>query len=141
MTLATTEHIQSYGGFQLSLENLESMRQALMTQAVQTRLFHDARRPLRVENVEAEIEQRADGEHVLWLGFDADEEVWRRSTKRSGMLKVLPEGSRSPWPKPSTNLRAGTDQLPSPWPLPVTRDTSQTSRSRLQPTHWQKSDP
>jgi len=76
MPLATTEHIQSYGGFQLSLEDLESMRQALMTQTVQTRLSHDARRPLHVENVEAEIERRADGEYALWLEFDADEEGW-----------------------------------------------------------------
>jgi hypothetical protein len=76
MTLATTEHIQSYGGFQLSLQGLESMRQALMTQTVQTRLFHDARRSLRVENVEAEIERRADGEYALWMELDADEEGW-----------------------------------------------------------------
>ena len=63
MTLATTEHIQSYGGFQLTLEGLQSMRQTLVTQTLQTRLFHDARCPLRVENVKAEIEQRADGEY------------------------------------------------------------------------------
>jgi hypothetical protein len=76
MVLATTEHVQSYGGFQLTLEGLQSMRQALMTQTVQARLFHDARYPLRVENVKAEIEQRADGEYALWLEFDADEERW-----------------------------------------------------------------
>jgi hypothetical protein len=76
MTLATTEYIQSYGGFQLSLENLKSMRQTLMMQTVQARLSHDGRRPLRVENVKAEIERRADGEYALWIEFDADEERW-----------------------------------------------------------------
>jgi hypothetical protein len=74
--LATTDYIPSYGGFRLSLENLEDMRRTLDTQTVQTRLQHDSRRPLRVENAKAEIEQRADGEYALWLEFDADEEGW-----------------------------------------------------------------
>ena len=68
---------------QLSLENLESMRQELVTQTVQMRLSHDVRRPLHVENVKAEVEQRADGEYELWVEFDADEEGGR-STKGAG---------------------------------------------------------
>jgi hypothetical protein len=74
--LATTDHIPSYGGVRLSLEHLESMLQSLTAGKVQSRLFHDSRRPLHVENVEASIEQRPDGEYALWVEFDADEERW-----------------------------------------------------------------
>jgi hypothetical protein len=74
--LATTDYVRSYGGLKLSLENLESILQDLMAGTMETRLFHDARRPLRVENAKAEIEQRADGEYELWVEFDADEEGW-----------------------------------------------------------------
>jgi hypothetical protein len=42
------------------------------------RLFHDAREPLRVENVDAEIRQRPDGEYQLWVEFDVEEEGWAR---------------------------------------------------------------
>lgn len=52
------------------------MLQSLKAGKVQSRLFHDSRRPLHVENVEAGIEQRRDGEHVLWVEFDADEDRW-----------------------------------------------------------------
>jgi hypothetical protein len=75
-TLATTDRIPAYGGFRLSLQDLETILDELKTGAVQTRLFHDSRRPLRVENVEASIEQRLDGEYALRIEFDADEERW-----------------------------------------------------------------
>jgi hypothetical protein len=74
--LATTDYVPSYGGFRLSLQELELMLDELNARAVQTRLFHDSRRPLHVENVEASIEQRPDGGHVLWVEFDADEDGW-----------------------------------------------------------------
>jgi hypothetical protein len=75
-TLATTDYVLSYGGIRLSLPALESMLQGLTAGTAQTRLFHDSRRPLRVENVEAGIEQRPDGEYALWVEFDADEDRW-----------------------------------------------------------------
>jgi hypothetical protein len=74
--LATTDRIPAYGGFRLSLQELETMLEELKTGAVETRLSHDSRRPLDVENVEAGIEQRPDGEYVLWVQFDADEDQW-----------------------------------------------------------------
>jgi hypothetical protein len=61
-TLATTHYLPSYGGFRLSLEMLEWMRETLGAGTVQSRLLHDSRRPLHVENFEAGIEQRPDGE-------------------------------------------------------------------------------
>jgi hypothetical protein len=75
-TLATTDLIPAYGGFRLTLEELESMLKSLNAGTVQSRLFHDSRRPLTVENVEASIEQRPDGEHALWIEFDVDECQW-----------------------------------------------------------------
>ena len=75
-TLATTNYVPLYGGVRLSLEHLESMLQSLKAGEVQSRLFHDSRRPLHVENVEAGIEQRPDGEHVLLVELDADEDRW-----------------------------------------------------------------
>jgi hypothetical protein len=42
------------------------------------RLFHDAREPLHVENVETEIRQRSDGDFELWVEFDVEEEGWAR---------------------------------------------------------------
>jgi hypothetical protein len=52
------------------------MLRSLKAGTVQSRLFHDSRRPLHVENVEASIEQRPDGEYALWVEFDADEDRW-----------------------------------------------------------------
>jgi hypothetical protein len=75
-TLATTDYVPSYGGFRLSLQDLELMLDQVTAGAVQTRLFHDSRRPLHVENVEARIEQRPDGEYALRVEFDADEDRW-----------------------------------------------------------------
>jgi hypothetical protein len=54
-TLATTDYVPSYGGVRLSLEQLESMLQSLKAGKVQSRLFHDSRRPLHVENIETGI--------------------------------------------------------------------------------------
>jgi hypothetical protein len=75
-TLATTDYIPAYGGFRLSLQELEWMRGEVKAGAAQTRLSHDSRRPLHVENIEASIEQRPDGEYALWVEFDADEDRW-----------------------------------------------------------------
>jgi hypothetical protein len=75
-TLATTERIPAYGGFRLSLQDLETILDELKTGAVETRLSHDSRRPLHVENVKASIERRPDGEYALWVEFDADEDGW-----------------------------------------------------------------
>jgi hypothetical protein len=75
-TLATTDRIPAYGGFRLSVEELETILGELKAGAVETRLSHDSRRPLHVENVEASIEQRPDGEYALWVEFDADEDGW-----------------------------------------------------------------
>jgi hypothetical protein len=74
--LATTERIPAYGGFRLSVEDLETILGELKAGATETRLMHDSRRPLHVENVEASIEQRPDGEYALWVQFDADEDRW-----------------------------------------------------------------
>jgi hypothetical protein len=76
--LATTEPIRAYGGIQLSLEVLESMAQRLKSGPVPTRLFHDAREPLYVSNVNAGIRQRPDGKHELWVEFDVEEEGWAK---------------------------------------------------------------
>ncbi len=76
--LATTDPIPAYGGFRLELENLESLAQSLRSQSVPMRSFHDAREPLYVENVDAEIRQRPDGEYQLWVEFDVEEEGWAR---------------------------------------------------------------
>src|SRR5262249_37594260 len=75
-TLATTDRIPAYGGFRLSVEELETILDELKAGAVETRLSHDSRRPLHAENVEASIEQRPDGEYALWVEFDADEDGW-----------------------------------------------------------------
>jgi hypothetical protein len=75
-TLATTDYVPSYGGVRLSLEALESILKSLQAGTVQTRLFHDSRRPLQVENFGAGIEQRPDGEYALRVEFDADEDRW-----------------------------------------------------------------
>jgi hypothetical protein len=75
-TLATTDRIPAYGGFRLSVEELETMLEELTAGAVETRLSHDSRRPLHVENVEAGIERRPDGEYALWVQLDADEDRW-----------------------------------------------------------------
>lgn len=74
--LATTDPIPAYGGIRLSLEALESMAQRLKSGPVPTRLFHDAREPLYVQNVDAEVRQRPDGEHELWVEFDVEEVGW-----------------------------------------------------------------
>jgi hypothetical protein len=42
------------------------------------RLFHDAREPVYVENVDTEIHERPDGEYELWAEFDVEEEGWAR---------------------------------------------------------------
>jgi hypothetical protein len=77
--LATTDPIPAYGGIQLALEALESIAQTLNSGApVTTRLFHDAREPLHIENVSAEVRQRGDGEHELWIEFDVEEEGWEK---------------------------------------------------------------
>ena len=76
--LATTDPIPAYGGVRLALEALESMAQTLTSQSVPMRLFHDAREPLHVENVNTEIRQRPDGEYELWVEFDVEEEGWAR---------------------------------------------------------------
>lgn len=49
---------------------------SLRTQGIPARLFHDAREPLRVENVTAEVRERDDGEYELRMEFDADEDGW-----------------------------------------------------------------
>lgn len=76
--LATTEPMSVYGGVRLAPEALESIAQSLRSQSTPTRLFHDAREPIDVENVDAEIRQRPDGEYELWAEFDAEEEGWAR---------------------------------------------------------------
>jgi len=76
--LATTDQIPAYGGIRLAPEALESMAQSLRSQSVPMRLFHDAGQPIEVENVDAEIRQRPDGEYELWVEFDVEEEGWAR---------------------------------------------------------------
>jgi hypothetical protein len=76
--VATTDQIPAYGGFRLEPEDLELLAQSLMSQSVPMRLSHDAREPLYVENVDAEIRQRPDGEYQLWVEFDVEEEGWAR---------------------------------------------------------------
>jgi hypothetical protein len=61
-TLATTDYVPKYGGLiRLSLEQLESMLKSLKTGKVRSSLFHDSRRPLHVENVEAGIKAAPGG--------------------------------------------------------------------------------
>lgn len=76
--MATTDRIPAYGGIRLAPEVLESMAQSLRSQSVPMRLFHDAGQPIEVENVNAKVRQRPDGEHELWVEFDVEEEGWAR---------------------------------------------------------------
>ena len=76
--LATTDQIPAYGGIRLAPEALESMALSLRSQSVPMRLFHNAGEPVYVENVDAEIRQRPDGEYELWAEFDVEEEGWAR---------------------------------------------------------------
>ena len=90
--MATTDQIPAYGGFRLEPDDLESLAQSLRSQSVPMRLFHDAREPLYVENVDAEIRQRPDGEYQLWVEFDVEEEGWARyEAERGGSW--CPQGS------------------------------------------------
>jgi hypothetical protein len=93
-TLATTVPVQSYGGLQLSLENLESIRLELMTQAVEMRLFHDA----AVLSTSKTSRLKSSSEPTASMSCGSSSTQTKRdgrSTKRSGILRVLPEGSRS----------------------------------------------
>ena len=76
--MATTELIPAYGGFRLPREKLEELARALRSQSVPMRLFHDAREPAYVENVDPEIRERPDGEYELWVEFDVEEEGWAK---------------------------------------------------------------
>ena len=53
--MATTDLIPAYGGIQLSHEELEKIAQTLRSTTIPMRLFHDAREPLYVKNVNAEV--------------------------------------------------------------------------------------
>jgi hypothetical protein len=76
--MATTDRISAYGGFRLPREKLEELAQALGSQSVPMRLFHDAREPVYVENVIPEVRERPDGEYELWVEFDVEEEGWAK---------------------------------------------------------------
>lgn len=76
--VATTDPVSAYGGFRLRRQQLEEMARSLNSQSVPMRMFHDARKPLRVENVDASVQQRPDGEYILRVDFDLDEDDWTR---------------------------------------------------------------
>jgi hypothetical protein len=76
--MATTAPNPAYGGVRLPPETLETLAQTLRSQSVPMRLFHDARQPVYVENVDAAVRVRPDGEHELWVEFDVEEEGWAR---------------------------------------------------------------
>src|SRR5450755_662725 len=76
--MATTDPNPAYGGIQLPRETLEGIAQTLRSQSVPMRLFHDAREPVYVENVDPEVRERPDGGYELWVKFDVEEEGWAR---------------------------------------------------------------
>jgi len=86
--MATTELIPAYGGIQRSREELEAIAQVLRSQSIPARLFHDAREPLYVDNVDAGVQERADGEYELWIEFDAEEEGWAKYEAERDALGV-----------------------------------------------------
>jgi hypothetical protein len=74
--LTTTQLVPAYGGTRLPLYVLEALAEGVRTQAMPMRLNHDPLRTFHVENVDAGVRQRTDGEYEVWAEFDVDEADW-----------------------------------------------------------------
>lgn len=76
--LTTTHAVPAYGGIRLSRSVLQALADKTNAGELPMTWNHDIRRPARVDNVEAGVRRRDDGEYEAWVSYDVDEREWAR---------------------------------------------------------------
>ncbi|GEM_PF-6084179 len=73
---ATTDHLEAYGGFQLSKENLIKYAKHFAESENSFSFNHDPTQPMRMRILRSGVRERLDGEFEGWFDYEIHEEDW-----------------------------------------------------------------